>query len=298
MKTRRIGLSLIELLVVIAIIAILIGLLLSAVQKVRAAATRLKCQNQMRQIALALHQYHDSHQHLPVGWSLEADRRRYLYMGWTGRILPYIEQGALWEQIERAFATDPNPTQFYGHAAHLPILATYLSLYVCPADGRIQGSVTVGRYQYGYTSYLGVSGLNYTTNDGVLFKDSRISFRDITDGLSNTIMIGERPPSKDLLFGWWYRGWGQKQTGSAEMVLGVREINILETRYPCPEGPYYFQAGRMDSQCSMFHYWSLHSGGGHFAAVDGAVRFLPYRAEAYLPALASRAGNEAWSWPE
>jgi prepilin-type N-terminal cleavage/methylation domain-containing protein/prepilin-type processing-associated H-X9-DG protein len=298
MKAAHRGVSLIEVLVVIAIIGILSGLLMAAIQRVRASAARLKCQSQMRQIVLALHQYHDTHRHLPPGLSVNVDRQRYLYLGWTARILPYIEQAALWEQIERAFATDPDPTQFYGHPAHLSILGTYIPLYVCPADGRIRGAVSVGRRQYGYTSYLGVAGLNHTTNEGVLFADSRISFHDVTDGLSNTIMIGERPPPTDLLFGWWYRGWGQNKTGSAEMLLGVREINILGNRYPCGEGPYYFQAGNLDNQCSMFHYWSLHSGGANFAAADGAVRFLSYQAEAYLPALASRAGGEAWSWPE
>lgn len=297
-RNLYIGISLIEILVAIAIVSLLLGLLLAAVQKLRATAARSQCQNHLRQIALAVHLYHDAHRRLPPGHSMRVDNNRYRYLGWTGRILPYIEQEPLWRQIEQAFATDPNPDNFYGHPAHLPILGTVIRLYICPSDYRIQQAVTSGNYQYAFTSYMGVIGRDYTTQDGTLFCDSQICFTDIRDGLSNTILLGERPPSFDFRFGWWYRGWGQNKTGSAEMILGVRELNALGTRYPCPTGPYYFRTDQLDNPCHMFHFWSLHSGGANFAAVDCSVRFLPYTAEAYLPALASRAGAEPWSWPD
>jgi prepilin-type processing-associated H-X9-DG protein len=104
---------------------------------------------------------------------------------------------------------------------------------------------------------------------------------------------GERPPSADFWYGWWYAGYGQAGTGSADMLLGVRERNLGGPFVSdCPAGPYHFREGRADNQCDLFHFWSLHPGGAHFLFADGSVRFLAYSADAILPALATRAGGE------
>jgi prepilin-type processing-associated H-X9-DG protein len=100
-----------------------------------------------------------------------------------------------------------------------------------------------------------------------------------------------------LWFGWWYAGHGQQVgSGSGDMVLGVREIKVIHLR-GCPIGPYSFGPGRLDNMCDLFHFWSLHSGGGYFLFADGSVRFLGYDANPILPALASRAGGEVVELP-
>ena len=126
----------------------------------------------------------------------------------------------------------------------------------------------------------------------------RTRLTDIVDGSSNTPFAGERPPSSDSNFGWWYAGRGQDDSGSVDMILGVREWNaqsFLLRR--CPLGASSFVPGRMDRLCDALHFWSLHDGGGHFAFADGSVRFLSYAADAILPALATRSGAEAVELP-
>jgi prepilin-type N-terminal cleavage/methylation domain-containing protein/prepilin-type processing-associated H-X9-DG protein len=289
------GFTLVELLVVLAIIALLIGLILPAVQRVRASAARLACQNNLKQIGLGLHNYHDSEGWLPPGLGVNP-KRDYLYLGWTAHLLPQIEQGAVWRQIASAFATDPDPTQFYGHPPHLTIMATPIKLFACPADARVPGPAEGGGVQVAFTSYLGVEGTDQFKRDGMLFAGSRTRLTDALDGTSNTLIVGERPPVADLRFGRWYRGWGQNQDGSAEMLLGAGEMNT--SRPLCPPGPYAFTAGNFADPCDAFHFWSPHPGGANFAFADGSIRFLRYSAASIMPALATRAGGEADTIPD
>lgn len=133
----------------------------------------------------------------------------------------------------------------------------------------------------------------------MLFQDSAVRFGDVSDGLSNTLLLGERPPSADLQLGWWYAGTGQLNTGSGEMILGVRDHNLLPVMSgsPCGPGAWPFQgAGGFSDPCGTFHFWSPHGGGANFAGCDGSVRFVQYSANDLLPALASRAGGEPAAW--
>ncbi|HET6575836.1 MAG TPA: DUF1559 domain-containing protein [Fimbriiglobus sp.] len=297
-RRSRPAFTLIELLVVIAIIAVLIGLLLSAVQNVRAAAARVQCQNNVKQLALALHQYHDVHHQLPPGHRSLLNRDLMPFSGWTLSVLPFVEQQALYNQARRAYRANPLPFFNPPHTG----LATVVGVFVCPSDGRAATAQVSQRTHntVAFTCYLGVSGKDYRTKDGVLHQDSRHNLLAITDGTSNTLLLGERPPSADFQFGWWYAGVGQRLTGSAEMILGVREANLqpITSGSSCGPGNYPFMPSRFDDPCGMFHFWSPHPGGANFALADGSVRFLRYAANDVLPALASRAGGEAVSLPE
>jgi len=236
-------------------------------------------------------------QALPIGMRYHNGRDPDLLMSWLTQLLPYIEQESLWTLTLNAYEQSPYPLYNPPHVG----LATLMRIFECPSDGRVFDVQYAHRDKVlvALTSYLGVEGKDLMTCDGVLFRDSRIRLADITDGASQTLFAGERPPSSDFQFGWWYAGTGQRLTGSADMVLGVQEQNVLSSSMAdCGPGPYAFGPGSVSNQCDMFHYWSLHPGGANFSFADGSVRFLSYSAATVLPALASRAGGEVVEIPD
>jgi prepilin-type N-terminal cleavage/methylation domain-containing protein/prepilin-type processing-associated H-X9-DG protein len=310
--TRRRGFTLIELLVVIAIIAILIGLLLPAVQKVRAAADRTNCVNNMKQIGLALHNYNDQYGVLPQGITERLpnydDPRQWL--SWMGRILPWIEQSPLYQNMEQAYQSQgpyaPNPFVNPPHAG----LSTVLTILRCPSDARQYQATLAEGYNVAFTGYLAVNGRNLRTFDGCIYWNSKVKLVDISDGTSNTLLVGERPPSWDLVFGWWYCGAGQwdfsfnplHNSGSCDVTLGGAEINIQTSGIPqqdaCPQGPYAFGEGTILNPCDQFHFWSLHSGGANFLFADGSVHFVNYSVgQPIITGMSTRAGGEAVPQP-
>lgn len=293
----RSGLSLLELLVVIAVIALLTGLILAGVQRARASAARVMCLNNMRQTVIAVHGYHAIHHIFPPGHTSDDPKNKYPYLGWQARLLPFAEHQQLWTRVEEAYKAVPNGDGW--QEPHKSVLANVIPLFGCPADARVgSAQLAYGRLPVGLTSYLGVSGINHARRNGVLYADSAVRIGDITDGTGNTLLVGERPPAADFEFGWWYLGWGQQKDGSADMVLGVEERNVLGGRSACTPGPYHFRPGELSNQCDMFHFWSPHAGGANFGFADGGVRFLRYSAAPVMPALATRAGGEAVEVPD
>jgi prepilin-type N-terminal cleavage/methylation domain-containing protein/prepilin-type processing-associated H-X9-DG protein len=291
-QCRR-GFSLIETLVVMAIIGILFGLSLAAIQYARQAAYRTQCSNRMKQIGLALQQYHDEHRLLPPGCSYQNGRDPYLHMSWCTRLLPFLEQKPLWDQAKAAFEQEPFFLTRPPHVGDRP-----QPLFQCPSDGREVFATYLGN-RAGYTFYLGVDGTDQTKKDGLLYLDSKVRFSEITDGLSSTLLVGERPPSANGILGWWYAGWGQNKDGSAEMILGAREKATYSAMFGnCPPDANRFHRGRPTDNCDALHFWSMHPGGAHFLFADGSVHFLTYSADSILPALATRAGGEAVTVPD
>jgi len=148
------------------------------------------------------------------------------------------------------------------------------------------------------SSYIGVLGTDHAKNDGVLTRASIMRFSNVTDGTAFTLLVGERPPAADFLYGWWYAGVGMSGSGSPDSLLGVREFRSSgQFTSPCANSISSFMPGRLDNICDVFHFWSLHPGGANFAMCDGSVHFLSYSADKILPALATRAGNEAVELP-
>jgi prepilin-type processing-associated H-X9-DG protein/prepilin-type N-terminal cleavage/methylation domain-containing protein len=304
MRRSTAAFTLIELLVVLAILGVVLGLLLCAVQKVRQAAARAACQSQMKQLGLAMHQYHDTHGRLPPGnirpyipWALSLwgmPPEPYPVMTWQTRLLPFIGEEPLWQATLAAYEEDPYCKDWNIH----PGFRRVVRLLVCPADDPYRSAALV--HDAAPTSYLGISGINQFRTNGLIYHESRTRWADVTDGLSNTLLVGERPHAffTGIMRGTWYGSFIGSGLGSSHTFMGVKESGIRAmTGYPhpdrfCDDGPYSFGPGRTSDPCSAFHFWSLHSGGGNFLFADGSVRFAPYSAADMLPALASRAGGE------
>jgi prepilin-type processing-associated H-X9-DG protein len=278
---------------VLSIIAVLAALIVAAVTSSRRASAKSACGNNLRQLAVGLQSHHATHGQLPPGVTRDhKDGSKSLkYITWQARLLPQLGETALWQAAVAAYDAEP---QFWKNPPHSSI-AVSLPIFLCPADSRAVQAQFVEQHKstFAFTSFLGVLGVNDRRKDGVLYCDSSIAFSQVTDGTSQTLMVGERPPSADLAYGWWYAGHGLLRNGDADSVLGARPRCYGFSADVCDEGPYHFQAGTFQNQCDAFHFWSPHAGGAHFAFCDGSVRFLRYSADAVLPMLATRAGGES-----
>jgi prepilin-type N-terminal cleavage/methylation domain-containing protein/prepilin-type processing-associated H-X9-DG protein len=248
---RRRAFTLIELLVVIAIIAILIGLLLPAVQKVRAAAARTQCANNLHQMALAMHSYHDVNKAFPPAFSKPPAGGS--NWGWAVWLLPYVEQDNLYNAI--------NPVNPANNLAVNASTTTKVSVYICPADA----GPLISPWFSGYAKS------NYAVSEQICDGGSAIPMLSITDGTSNTIMIGERDTVNQIGAVW--AGRDTVPSGiSVASVIG-RPNWPINTKYAggttCCAG----DASGMGN-CTRFAWSSLHTGGANFAFCDGSVHFL------------------------
>ncbi len=291
----RQGLTLLECLVVFAILATMTGLLLSGVQRARSAAARAQCQSQLRQLEMAQHSFLAKHGHFPEGLQhiAKLNNSRGPGLSWPTRILPELEQDAVWREAQEAHSADPGGNaeihEFVGERA--------IPLFRCPSDSRILGRSDRHR-DWGLLNYLGVAGTGYMNNDGLSHIDLQIRPAAIRDGLSNTIHLGERPSARDGLHGGWYATWGTNFAFGAQFL----SVNSRESSFSSGERCVYpeldFYAGRPNSTCDLNHFWSLHPGGANFAFADGSVRFLSYSADSVMPALSTRAGGETAAVPD
>jgi prepilin-type N-terminal cleavage/methylation domain-containing protein len=292
---RRHAFTLIELLVVIAIIAILVALLLPAVQQAREAARRTQCKNNLKQIGIALHNYHDTYNRFPPGsfWNATNAGRTYQQGSLLTHLLPYVEQANMFNQIP--FNNPPAPSLNINDAVlpdgRLMRQVFFVPSFVCPSDtagNNFNGRTTVQNYagSKGASNAGSPTGgnpngappcpdkyLNFrigaTPGNGVsgpFYRNNRCdSMRDCTDGLSNTIYVGEvRPECSNHM----RQGWLEANNGQG-MASTLYPINLNTCNSASNSG-----CNWINNWVDEFGFRSRHTGGAQFLLGDGAVRFI------------------------
>ncbi|CAD73856.1 MAG TPA: prepilin-type cleavage/methylation domain-containing protein [Rhodopirellula baltica] len=336
-KTQsRAAFTLVELLVVIAIIGVLVGLLLPAVQSAREAARRMQCSNNMRQLALACHNYESSYKQFPAS----ADNRDFVGVGrtWIRGILPYVEQSAL----------DTDDLMLYGPSFDADAILTEVPMLNCPSDPLSQTPVNVG---FGSTVIATSAGTNYFGNAGhygrssnqyhgtdasgfrgfpAAFKFSAdgmfhsqgsafgpVRFASVIDGTSNTLLIGERGlfPAKagSVQTGGWLTTYTGAPFGMGHSVLCYDSPDEAGGGFI----PYYGFPVNSDGVGGILDdadltgglgnlpdndehfFFSYHPGGSHFVMADGSTKFVTYSiAQDVLTAFLTKAGHEVNTYQE
>jgi prepilin-type N-terminal cleavage/methylation domain-containing protein/prepilin-type processing-associated H-X9-DG protein len=327
-RTSRPGFTLIELLVVIAIIAVLIGLLLPGVQKVRAAAARTACQNNLKQLALAAHNHHDAKKRLPPGIAHPGPDGKLTSL--FVELLPYIEQ----DDVRRQWDFHNTSKNFGGPGT---VAATVIKTYVCPSSDADPNPASVGTTSIGLTTYGGIAGSKAfprwrATQDGFFGYSGPTSrhqpkLTDAQDGTSNTLLFGERviidpnldsyqiapltpapdPPLQAFSASASWASVPGPHAGAGTLLIGNITINFgFPSRYIPPVMPPGIDPPPVDWNPLKEFAWdrygaigSRHIGGAHVAFGDGSVRFLREQTTLFvLAGLATRSGGESVRVPD
>lgn len=309
MHARK-GFTLVELLVVIAIIGILVALLLPAIQSAREAARRSQCSNNLKQLAVALHNYHDTHKTFPP--AVTGDGRR---ATWFPRIMPYIELSSVADEISW---NDPSP--IWNRAVLRPMMETHFSTVMCPSDPQVESRKPRGYYG-NYMANFGtvrfyhpntvIQGLS-PYGDGVFYANSYSKFSSLTDGTSNTLLLGEiliSPAIGDSFNSGTYEARGclwdgdsgggvfsaraEPNTGTPDMFAYCKTSTdaYWQVYTPC-RGP----AGGANIARHIAAR-SQHPGGVQVALADASVRFISNNIESWRPGtVLGHDGNWSADW--
>lgn len=332
-RLRRRAFTLVELLVVIAIIGILVALLLPAVQAAREAARRMSCGNNLKQIGLACHNYHDTYKTMPINYSsngpLNNGGNAYNgtrnFASWLTVILPFVEQSALLDQVNFAWGLQDDP-RGTGVNTNTWVAQQKISAYLCPSDGNNNGGIMASRANVGgswaVNNYKGVAGANWAwgaypspaffnnspfgvTNNGldlgngIFFRgggvvngtnrSSATMMAGITDGTSNTLMVGEAVP-RWCTHTWWF--WFNGSTATCSVPLNARAVCTNTGRKSVD-----LDACWTDWP-NNYSFMSRHPGGAQFTLGDASTRFINETIDLTVyRSLGTMAGSESVALP-
>jgi prepilin-type N-terminal cleavage/methylation domain-containing protein/prepilin-type processing-associated H-X9-DG protein len=288
-ESKRSAFTLVELLVVIAIIGILVGLLLPAVQAAREAARRMQCTNNLKQLGLTMHNYHDTYKKFPSGFYFQGPTQtargerplRLPGFSWTASILPFIEQSAVYNQLNFALPIPTLPNKAF--------VSTNLPFAICPSapnPGTHKRMGTTGT-NFGFsdpglamTNYVGCGGSfiqsaygignnQQPRKNGILMEDTNLNFGSITDGTSNTLMVGEtiyhgNGTSGNFLWDPALYGHYQVGSGTADAPEAIMRVAQFRSNPP----------SIADANIKRNSFSSKHVGGANYVFADGSVHFL------------------------
>jgi len=276
-RSHRQAFTLVELLVVIAIIGILVALLLPAIQAAREAARRAQCNSNLKQLGLALHNYHDTHQRLPAGQTYVSNTQFNDKFTWTVFLLPFVEQNALYDQVN--WNGDMG-----GCALNANVSNKEIPAFVCPSGG---GEAEFGhacRVRHSYVANAGVGALRAiwppSQQPGVFMQNKWLRFADFNDGTSNTVGISEIIKVRE---GNDFRGTWSYCEGTLYQHDRTPNTRIPDESRPnfCPgadanhpEAPCIGTYTVWNLRNSILSARSLHPGGVQAALMDGSVRFV------------------------
>jgi type II secretory pathway pseudopilin PulG len=286
----------VELLVVLAVIGILLGLLLTAVQRVREASARTQCSTNLKQIGLALHNYHDTLGSFPSG-SLCQPTSDPLQTtpgwGWAALLLPFLEQADLFQQIDFHLPIEA--------PAHASARTTILKVFVCPSDRftgvyavlDINGLRLVDAATNSYAASFGTLEIDLFPDggNGMFFRNSHVHFGDVADGTSYTLAVGERPAlfTQTPWAGAVNGGTARITSGAPTTSNGVEGAPVLPLAHT---GSHTLSAPNADPD----DFFTPHIGLGQMLFTDGSVRSVPIDLDlAILQAISTRAGGEVVS---
>jgi len=276
MRSQRSGFTLIELLVVIAIIAILIGLLLPAVQKIREAANRMKCSNNLKQIVIGLHNHEGALGSFPPGYSATGLNPGW---SWSTYLLPYVEQDNLYRLMRVDALKFGLGNGWAQPIHHNPYSTQKLAIFRCPSDPA--PDLNPSRQNFAMSNYRAVAGPTtyptFTANldmGGVLYHNSQVRLGDITDGTSNTLAVGECI-------------YDQRTNKWACIWIGMSGIHGQAPNYGSPPNSIWISDVMwwVDNATATVNgpapqaFSSRHPGGAMFAFCDGSVRFFKDRSD-------------------
>ena len=302
-KKRR-AFTLVELLVVIAIIGILIALLLPAVQAAREAARHTDCANNLKQIGLALHMHHDINNKLPPGGIIPVQKHPYTTHSFLVYILPYMEEASTYEQVDLNLPlTTPQHLELAKHVGRLFVCPSFSGDLSTTPPNRSAGDLSEGlitnyngvmgakRESHGFTALRNETNCGTYYDDGVLYPDSAVQMRDVSDGTSHTLAVGERRYHLRI----WTRGvdWqGVHITRISSLCAGSFK-NVTWPINSNEQAICYWPCDTRTCKFNDLFFGSDHPGGAQFTYVDGSVHFINDQIdmETYF-GLATRNGGE------